>query len=175
VLKEIIYWGQNWLGFAEKFLQSNNDSVKQLLSATTFYVFPNVSPDAMEQFFAPIRYERTGNSSTTDDDRDGKVNEDGYDDIDGNGKITMMRVESPIGEYKISAEDPRSMVKADLSKGEKGSYILYTEGKDNDKDGFYNEDGRVELLSIKIYPSSTPPLPRVQVSLLFRNRNQEHC
>ena len=97
------------IGFAEKLLQaSQTDSIKNLLGKTNFYVFPNMSPDAMEQYFAPLQYERQGNASQTDDDRDGKLNEDGYDDLDKNGKITLMRIESPVGDYRINPEDPRS-------------------------------------------------------------------
>ncbi len=130
------------IGFAENLLQgSNTDSIKALLNKTTFYIFPNMSPDAMEQYFASLKYERQGNATITDDDRDGKINEDGFDDLDGNGKITWMRVESPVGEYKTHPDDPRALVKADLNKGEKGKYILYTEGSDNDKDDSFNEDG----------------------------------
>jgi hypothetical protein len=130
------------IGFAENLLQgSATDSVKALLNKTTFYVFPNMSPDAMEQYFAPLQYERQGNATVTDNDRDGKTNEDGYDDLDGNGKITWMRVESPVGDYKTNPDDPRSLVKADVNKGEKGKYLIYTEGKDNDNDGAFNEDG----------------------------------
>lgn len=130
------------IGFAESVLSgSGTDSIKALLERTTFYVFPNMSPDAMEQYFASLKYERQGNAAATDDDRDGKVSEDGFDDLDGNGKITWMRVESPIGEYRPHPDDPRVMVKADLSKGEKGKYIVFSEGRDNDKDGQFNEDG----------------------------------
>jgi len=130
------------IGFAENLLKgSNADSIKNLLAKTTYYVFPNMSPDAMEQYFAKLKYERTGNATETDDDRDGKLNEDGFDDLDGNGKITQMRVESPIGDYKIHPDDPRVLIKADASKGEKGKYLLLTEGIDNDKDGLLNEDG----------------------------------
>jgi hypothetical protein len=130
------------LGFAEDLLKNNgSDSIKSLLAKTTFYIFPNMSPDAMEQYFAALRYERQGNASSTDDDRDGKLNEDGFDDLDGNGKITIMRVESPVGTYKTNPDDTRLLVKADLSKGEKGLYDIYTEGRDNDSDGNFNEDG----------------------------------
>jgi len=130
------------IGFAEKLLQgSNTDSIKSLLNKTSFYVFPNMSPDAMEQYFAPLLYERQGNALQTDDDRDGKLNEDGYDDLDKNGKITWMRIESPVGDYKINPDDKRSLVKADIVKGEKGTYLLMREGIDNDKDGKLNEDG----------------------------------
>ena len=130
------------IGFAEDLLKgSTTDSIKALLNKTTFYVFPNMSPDATEQYFDKLKYERQGNAVGTDDDRDGKENEDGYDDVDGNGKITWIRVESPLGDYKPHPDDPRVLIKADASKGEKGKYLLYTEGIDNDKDGQYNEDG----------------------------------
>lgn len=130
------------IGFAESLLQAGNtDSIKALLNKTTFYIFPNMSPDAMEQYFATVKYERQGNATETDDDRDGKINEDLNDDLDGNGKITWMRVESPIGDYRLHPDDPRILVKADFSKGEKGTYLLFTEGLDNDKDGQFNEDG----------------------------------
>ena len=130
------------IGFAESLLQnSNSDSIKAVLAKTTYYVFPNMSPDAMEQFFAAIKYERLGNATVTDDDRDGKPNEDPFDDLDGNGKITWMRIESPVGDYKTHPDDPRVLIKADITKGEKGKYLLLSEGIDNDKDGVFNEDG----------------------------------
>lgn len=130
------------IGFAEKLLaNSTTDSIKNLLNKQTFYVFPNMSPDATEQYFAKLKYERSGNANATDDDRDGKLNEDGFDDLDGNGKITLMRVLDPTGKYKINPADSRSLILADASKGEGGNYNIYTEGIDNDKDGLFNEDG----------------------------------
>ncbi|MBB1287319.1 peptidase [Flavisolibacter sp. BT320] len=130
------------LGFAENLLQgSNTDSIKNLLGRTTFYVYPNLSPDAAEQYFSALRYERQGNATPTDDDRDGKKDEDSFDDLDHNGKITWLRVESPVGTHRVNPDDNRSMIKADATKGEKGTHLLYTEGTDNDKDGAYNEDG----------------------------------
>ncbi|MDZ4709205.1 MAG: M14 family metallopeptidase [Saprospiraceae bacterium] len=159
------------IGFAENLLQgSATDSIKTLLNKTTFYVFPNMSPDAMEQYFAAIKYERQGNATITDDDRDGKTNEDGLDDLDGNGKITMMRIESPVGEYKTHPDDPRVLVKADLSKGEKGTFAIYMEGIDNDKDGAMNEDGEGGVWFNKNFtykhPSFTPGSGEFAVSEL---------
>lgn len=130
------------IGFAEKLLASSNvDSVKNLLNKQTFYVFPNMSPDATEQYFAKLKYERSGNATKTDDDRDGKLNEDGFDDLDGNGKITWMRIKDATGKYKLNPDDSRLLILADASKGENGAYILLQEGIDNDKDGQFNEDG----------------------------------
>ncbi len=130
------------IGFAEKLLSKGNvDSIQALLNRQTFYVFPNMSPDATEQYFASLKWERSGNATKTDDDRDGKVNEDGFEDLDGNGKITWMRVTDPTGKYKLNPDDPRSLILADPTKGELGQYALFTEGIDNDKDGVLNEDG----------------------------------
>ncbi|MBK7650050.1 MAG: hypothetical protein IPJ20_03840 [Flammeovirgaceae bacterium] len=129
------------VGFIEKLLGSKTDSIKNLLSTTTFYVFPNMSPDASEQYFATLKYERSGNASATDDDRDGKINEDGFEDLNGDGLITMIRVEDPTGKWKTHPADARIMTQANAEKGERGNYLLYTEGIDNDKDGSFNEDG----------------------------------
>ncbi len=129
------------LGFAEKILKdSSQDSIKAILEKNTFYIFPNMSPDATEQYFSQIRYARSGNAKATDDDRDGKLNEDGFDDLNNDGKISWIRVEDPTGKYRINPEEPRSMILADPTKGEKGKYLLFSEGTDNDKDGNYNED-----------------------------------
>ena len=130
------------VGFIEKLLDgAQKDSIKNLLSTTTFYVFPNMSPDATEQYFAALKYERSGNAFSTDDDRDGKLDEDPFEDLNGDGIITMIRVEDPTGKWKTHPADTRIMTMANAEKGERGNYLLYTEGTDNDKDGKYNEDG----------------------------------
>lgn len=130
------------LGFAEKLAKDSSlDSIKTLLAKNTFYVFPNMSPDASEQYFAPVRYARSANARPTDDDRDGKINEDGFEDLNKDGMISWIRIEDPTGKYRINPEEPRSMILADQTKGETGKYLLYSEGIDNDKDGNFNEDG----------------------------------
>lgn len=130
------------IGFAEKLMAASTiDSVKTLLYNQTFYVFPNMSPDATAQYFAKVKSERTGNATKTDDDRDGKTNEDDVDDLNGDNKITWMRILDATGKYKVNSDDPRSLLLADATKGENGKYILLPEGIDNDKDGEFNEDG----------------------------------
>lgn len=127
------------LQLAEKFVAS--DSLAKVLESKTFYIIPSINPDAQEQFSAKLKFERSGNDVDTDDDRDGRLNEDPFEDLNNDGQITWMRIEDPTGAYIISKEDPRVMVKADPSKGEVGKYILLSEGIDNDKDGVFNEDG----------------------------------
>jgi hypothetical protein len=129
-------------GFAASLLkESGNIEIKELLDKVTFYVFPDVSPDATEQFFLNPKYERVLNTRSTDDDKDFLFDEDPYEDMNQDGFITFMRVEDPSGDYTESNEDKRVMIKADLSKGESGAYLLFSEGVDNDADGKFNEDG----------------------------------
>lgn len=130
------------IGFAEQLLAaSGTDSIKNLLSKQTFYVFPNMSPDATEQYFSKVKYGRSGNARAIDRDRDGKIGEDGFDDLNGDGKISWMRIADPTGTFRLNPEDPRSLVPVDATKGETGQYLLIQEGLDNDKDGTFNEDG----------------------------------
>jgi hypothetical protein len=130
------------LRFAEHLalLYGKVDSVTRLLQTTTVYIVPRVSPDATEAYFEkPVR-ERLTNANATDDDHDGLVDEDDVEDLNNDGVISMMRVKDPHGEWMIHPEDSRLMKKADPAKGEHGSYLLYTEGIDNDKDEQWNED-----------------------------------
>lgn len=122
--------------FAEKLVTEHADA----LATTTFYIFPNMSPDAYEQYHAALKYERRGNATAVDHDRDGKAGDNGYTDLNGDGMITLMRVEDPTGEYIISTEDERVLDKADRSKGEAGKYLIFKESKDDDKDGNFAED-----------------------------------
>jgi hypothetical protein len=130
------------LGFAENILkESDNQDVKNILNSITFYIFPDVSPDASEQFFSGLKYERTINARSTDDDRDFQTDEDGFEDLNKDGVITLIRITDPAGTFIESEDDKRVMVPADLSKGQLGIYRIYSEGIDNDKDGNFNEDG----------------------------------
>jgi hypothetical protein len=130
------------LGFATNLLKESSDpDIKKLLGSLTFYIFPDVSPDASEQYFSKAKYERTVNAVSTDDDRDFLKDEDPNEDLNNDGVITLMRITDPSGTYIESEDDKRIMVPADLSKGQLGKYIVYTEGIDNDKDGSFNEDG----------------------------------
>lgn len=124
------------LQFAEKLVAENSKA----LESTTFYIFPNMSPDAYEQYHAALKYERRGNAVAADHDRDGTPNDNGYTDLNGDGLITWMRVEDPMGDWMISKEDERVLVKADRSKGEAGKYRVFKESKDDDKDGKFAED-----------------------------------
>jgi hypothetical protein len=113
---------------------------KNAAAEATVYLVPRVNPDGAEGFFAPLKTGAKTNLEPYDDDNDGRVDEDGPEDLNGDGLITVMRVPAAGGEYMIDPEDPRLMKRADPKKGETGAFKLYTEGIDNDGDGFINED-----------------------------------
>ena len=134
--------GEMAMKLAEALVAKAGDTkVKPMLERFTFHIIPRPNPDATELFFAKPHTERAGNARATDDDRDGKTDEDGLDDLNGDGVITMMRVADPAGEWIAHPDDPRIMIKADPLKKERGQYKLFTEGRDDDKDEAFNEDG----------------------------------
>ena len=115
-------------------------ATKARLDANVFYILPRVNPDAAELMFAPLKTGRKTNATKFDNDNDGRLDEDGPEDLNKDGVISLMRVKDPLGPYMINPEDPRLMRRADAQKGERGGYAIYWEGIDNDGDGFYNED-----------------------------------
>lgn len=104
------------------------------------YVVPCANPDAAAaRWEKPVR-EVAGDSTPVDEDHDELMDEDGPDDLNGDGLITWMRIRDPDGEYISDPKEPRLMVKADRSKGEAGAWRLHPEGRDNDGDENWNED-----------------------------------
>ncbi len=106
-----------------------------------WYLLALGNPDAAANYFSKPLMQDSRNRKPYNDDMDDREDEDGADDLDQNGMITMMRVKHPEGEWLPLEGEPRLMKKAEPAKGEKGIYKLYVEGLDNDNDGQYNEDG----------------------------------
>lgn len=124
------------LQVAERLIKDHSE----LLDTTTFYVFPNMSPDAYSQYFSNIKYERRGNAAKVDQDRDGTVSEDGFEDLNNDGFITSLRIESPLGNFTTHKNENRVLLERDKNHSSGKTYILHAEGIDNDKDDSYNED-----------------------------------
>lgn len=120
--------------------------VTRLVDERAFYVLPTVNPDGRAWWFNGPNTTNSSRSgkSPLDSDRDGLEDEDGYDDLDGDGQITQMRRRDPNGPYKLADDDPRQLVpvtqkdegRTDLERFE----LLGLEGIDNDGDGEVNED-----------------------------------
>lgn len=123
-------------------MYGRNATVTRLLDERTFYLLPILSPDSRD---AHMRKPNTthsprGGERPVDDDRDGLFDEDGADDLDGDGHVTQMRVRDPNGRWKAHPEHPLLLVPC--KPDEKGEFtILGDEGVDSDGDGRVNEDG----------------------------------
>src|SRR5688572_4860577 len=133
--------------------------VQALLAGTTVYLIPCANPDAAEARFAKPLAEQRGGPGWTDDDRDGRLDEDGPSDVDGDGRVLALRQPDPEGEWIADPADARAMVKADRSKGERGTWKLWVEGRDSDGDEKLAED----------------PVADVQVGRNFPHGWREHA
>ncbi len=114
----------------------------RLLDERTFYIVPTMNPDSRDYYIHKAADPNSPRSGLVpmDEDRDGIADEDGPDDLDGDGSITLMRKKDSNGMLKPHPRDPRLMVRA--LPGERGEYLLLgEEGVDNDGDGLVNEDG----------------------------------
>ncbi|MBR7799934.1 M14 family metallopeptidase [Undibacterium fentianense] len=119
------------------------DKITETVDRSTLYFVPSVSPDSRAKWFdepATASYPRSS-PWPFDDDRDGRVDEDGPVDIDKDGVITTMRKKVPLGlgNRKLDPKDSRILLP--LEPGELGDYILLgQEGYDQDGDGLVGED-----------------------------------
>ena len=117
----------------------------EMLNNVSVYIVPRANPDGAEINFGSINAGFVGTTRQVDADRDGALDEDGPDDLNGDGLITMMRrVDPPLDDPPTHLPDPvepRLLKTPDSLKGESPIYSLYVEGFDNDNDGLYNEDG----------------------------------
>ncbi|TWT45167.1 Zinc carboxypeptidase [Phycisphaerae bacterium RAS1] len=111
------------------------------LACRTVYIVPCVDPDGYDAMFETPAQERRANGRPLDEDRDGRTDEDGPNDLNADGRISVMRVRDPAGEWIADPDEPRLMKKADRAKGQKGEFKLLVEGIDDDGDGQINEDG----------------------------------
>ena len=119
-----------------------SEQVRRLVDEKVFYIIPTMNPDSRDYFLSRPVNSNSPRSGLIpyDDDHDGVADEDGPDDLDGDGAITMMRKKDPTGNYRVNPEEPRLMIP--VRPGEKGEYVMLGgEGIDNDGDGLVNEDG----------------------------------
>ena len=123
-----------------------NRELTELLDDSAFYILPTVNPDGRAHWFRKAHSPHSSRTGVfpTDNDRDGRSDEDGPDDLDGDGHIVQMRKFTPgEGTHRLNADDPRIMERVpENTRGARGDWtLLGSEGIDNDGDGRINEDG----------------------------------
>jgi murein tripeptide amidase MpaA len=133
-----------------------DEQVTDLIDHNVWYIVPRLDVDGAEAYL-------TGRPAgqdpdPTDSDGDFLFDEDPAEDVDGDGHIVQMRQVDPAGEWKISSNDPRIMIRKAPDELTGTFYTLYTEGVDNDGDDEINEDGfSTGFLSNRNYPGNWRP------------------
>jgi len=118
----------------------SDPQIKDLIDKKVFYICPIVNPDGVYNS-VELGIAQRQNSERVDNDGDGKINEDGPDDLNGDGYYTQFRYKDPKGRYVIDDADSRLMVRVgNNEKTDKERYSVITEDKDNDGDGKRGED-----------------------------------
>lgn len=135
--------------------------ITKLIDTKTIYLRPQNNPDGSNLYL----FTEQSNRSTVrphDTDRDGLVDEDPAEDLDGDGVIYQMRKKAVTPEEKekanfiIDPAHPSGKLMKRVFAG-KGDYLMYSEGIDNDGDGAYNEDGIGGLDLHRNYPENWRP------------------
>lgn len=115
--------------------------ITKTVDRNAFYLIPMVNADGRYHFMegGSSMNNNRGLRIPRDDDKDGLFDEDGPDDLDGDGNISQMRIRDPHGIYRTDPTEPRLMIR--VKEGEQGEWtLLGSEGIDNDGDGQLNED-----------------------------------
>ena len=140
--------GEGALHFIETLLSGygNDDAITELVDTTAFYVVPVVNPDG-RAISVDTPENHRWNIRPVDEDGDGLFDEDPPEDVDGDGRILQIRVQHPRGQFTVSPDDPRAMVRRGRADRRGPFYQVFAEGIDNDGDGRLNEDrvGGVDL------------------------------
>ncbi|MCP3917558.1 MAG: peptidase M14 [bacterium] len=139
-----------------------NERVTELVDRAAFYLLPMQNPDGRANWFAGAHTASSSRSGyqPVDSDRDGVPDEDGPDDLDGDGHITSMRKRIPgEGTHRLDPDDPRVLVRVPAdTKGARGDWVMLgREGIDNDGDGRINEDGPGGYDMNRAWPSMWQP------------------
>ena len=134
----------------------SDSRITDLLDTRAFYIMPTVNPDAVDYFLTEPGMISHG--QPWDDDGDGLVDEDPPEDLNGDGAITVMRIRDETGPWKTSTLDPRLLTIR--GESEPGEFRTFSEGIDNDGDGYFNEDDLGGINVNRTYPYEWNPAQR---------------
>lgn len=111
-----------------------DEKVTRVLDTRAFYIAPRLNPDGAELALAdrPRFIRSSVRPYPRLDQQDGLIEED----IDGDGRILMMRVRDPNGAWKPCPDDPRWLIAREPDEAPGGEYYrLLPEGRIQNYDG----------------------------------------
>lgn len=133
-----------------------DERITDIVDHNVWYIVPRLDMDGAEAYLTGKPAGEDPNP--TDNDGDFAFDEDPPEDVDGDGYVVQMRQIDPKGEWKISASDPRILIRKARDEMTGTFYKLFTEGLDNDGDEEINEDGfSTGFLSNRNYPGNWQP------------------
>jgi murein tripeptide amidase MpaA len=108
--------------------------ITRCLDTRVFYICPRVNPDGAELALAdkPKFIRSSTRPYPYDEDPIGGLV---MEDVDGDGRILMMRIPDPNGSWKVCSEEPRLLIRRDPAEMGKQYYRLLPEGYIEDYDG----------------------------------------
>ena len=109
-----------------------DEKVTAALDTRTFYVVPRVNPDGAEAGLADGRFRR---SSVRPYPREELLDGLHREDVDGDGRVLMMRQRDPNGPWKPHPDDPRLLVARRPDDLEGEFYRVFPEGTIQNWDG----------------------------------------
>ena len=137
-----------------------DEAITNLIDTKAIYLRPQNNPDGSNLYLHTAQRNRS-TVRPHDNDRDGLLDEDPEEDLDGDGIIYSIRRKATEEEldkanYIIDPRDPKGRLMKPVLPG-KGEWFVYSEGIDNDGDGDFNEDGIGGLDLHRNYPENWRP------------------
>jgi len=111
---------------------ANCAKTAKLLDTTTVYVIPRISPDGAEHYLQTPEMLRSSPKPYPFEDKAAGLH---GSDLNGDGSVTMMRIPSPLGQWKPHPEDGRVMVRRAPDELDGQFYTVIPEGLVEDYDG----------------------------------------
>lgn len=108
----------------------DDPKVQKLLEERALYIVPRLNPDGAEYCLANNHYVRSARRLYPDPEPSPGLIEE---DVDGDGYVLQMRIESPDGAWRLSDKDPRLMLPRMPWDDEGPFYDLYAEGTFEDE------------------------------------------
>jgi hypothetical protein len=133
----------------------SDPDVTQLVDTRVTYIIQRGDPDGAEATMTgKVDWDPAMAPGARDNDGDGRIGEDGPDDMDGDGQILQIRIPDPEGGWTVYGPEPRLMVRREDGDTRGPFYRVISEGVDDDGDGEINEDPpNTGFISNRNYPA----------------------